>query len=85
MSPDLIAAIVLAAPGALGGTLALAGHHRARRHDATAAAVLATYRPAPPDTDPDLGPGGPGPGEPTPVPGRLAPVIDLHTRRRTAA
>ncbi|MGW2370290.1 hypothetical protein ACWCZ5_32660 [Streptomyces sp. NPDC001667] len=85
MSPDLIAAAVLMGPAAILAPVCIAGHLRQARHDATAAAVLAAYRPVQPDS-----PGPPhGGGEPltadAPDVGRLATVTHLDTHRRTAA
>ncbi|MEV8476554.1 hypothetical protein [Streptomyces sp. NPDC051173] len=86
MNPDLIAAAVLMGPAAILAPVCIAGHLRQARHDATAAAVLATYQPqpaAPPE--PPHGGGEPLAAHHALPADRLATVTHLDTRRRNPA
>ncbi|MFI0764625.1 hypothetical protein ACH4TQ_06825 [Streptomyces sp. NPDC021218] len=85
MTPELITAAALMAPGAILGPVCLAGHRRARRRDAIEAAVCAAYRPGPPDEGPEPPPKGRMKGKPQAAPARLARVIDFPANRRNAA
>lgn len=72
MNPELAAVTILAAPGAVLGTVCLAGHLWSRRQDA---AIAAVFRAAPAPQPPT------GDGESLPAPEALADVIAFPARR----
>ncbi|MFE0275703.1 hypothetical protein ACFWZY_26930 [Streptomyces sp. NPDC058992] len=85
MNAGLIAAAVLMGPGAVVGTVFLAGHRASRRADDALAAALAAHRATQPTgTEPPPN-GRETVPQPMAEPARLATVIDFPTQRRNAA